>query len=293
MNTLLEEILMDEIPEFGEFSNKSCNCAKCRAGVNDEFELIGSDDRAEVSDTTEIPYRYVCNIEYDGKAWATGTLINRYTVLTAGHNIVEKSSGKVRDKNKFRIIPGRKGNYFPWGVGTIDKFEIAENYIEGSNTDYAIIRLKEPLGVKLGFWGFTSFTNVFNGSTIRKNTPIGVAGYPADKPSGSSYYCRDVSKGNPRSCYHTFGIPGRSRLCGTYQWGSYDGLVNGVSGGIIDYSSDTCSGHSGSPVFLYYPQGDRYELVGVHISGTGSGSKGNRAVLIDRKVRDFIKKYSK
>ena len=56
-----------------------------------EFEIIPPQDtRVLVTKTTDAPFRYVCNFEYDlpaigRRSICTGTLIGPRTVLTAGH----------------------------------------------------------------------------------------------------------------------------------------------------------------------------------------------------------------
>jgi V8-like Glu-specific endopeptidase len=179
----------------------------------------------------------------------------------------------------------------------VEQIFVASGFAQGSSTDYALIRLREPLGQGLGFWGSTAATAITNGTSINNNSPITVCGYPADKPYDPAMKCWNRSVNTFRRCYHTSpynSTHGRNRLCGTFQFASYDGIVESVQAGkIIHYTSDTCPAHSGSPVWLYFPHNKSRVLIGVHITGDdGVGAVANRAVLIDSSVRSFIRQYS-
>src|SRR4029077_15076664 len=62
-------------------ATRTCRCA----APSGEYFVIGTDERRLVTQTTRVPYRYICTLEYDGWAMCSGTLIGPRTVLTAGH----------------------------------------------------------------------------------------------------------------------------------------------------------------------------------------------------------------
>lgn len=277
-------------------NNQKCNCKSCRQEDVPIYqkEIIGNDGRIGITNTTSIPFRFICNIEYEGWAIGTGTLINQRTILTAGHVVVDQNKKKL-DKSKFRIIPGRSGSHFPWGHAKVEEIFVANGYSPTTSTDFAIIRLKEPIGRKVGYWGKDQSTKFYTGGTL---DILNVCGYPADKPSTNSLKCWDKNATPYNRCHHTPLQDGkRNRICGTSQFGSFDGVVVSISpsgiGKLIHYTSDTCPGNSGCPVWQYFPSNKSRVLVGVHVAGDdGVGSLANRAVLIDQNVSAFIKQYA-
>jgi glutamyl endopeptidase len=114
-----------------------------------EYEVIGKDSRVRVTKTTDAPFRYICNLEYNGQAICTGTLIGPRTVLTAGHCLDGLSSSRMR------VIPGRNGTLEPLPATQAAQFFVAPGYSEVSSTDYGIIRLRDPIGNLVGYWSRT------------------------------------------------------------------------------------------------------------------------------------------
>lgn len=89
----------------------------------EEFEVIGTDSRVCVQDTTIPPHPYVCYITRPSspvrdargrrvtppdKTW-TGTLIGPRTVLTVAHWLYEKSTMKLVSRNNMYAVPGMNG----------------------------------------------------------------------------------------------------------------------------------------------------------------------------------------
>lgn len=205
--------------------------------------IIGSDDRQKVSDTTVSPYRQICLITAYFKVYnyqtnnyelrpASGTafLVGENVLLTAGHMLFcDSSSGDVRyedgiDNPMFlyfmAIVPGayldsNDNGVAPFGYSYVDSCYIQKEYYTSLdlNYDWGICVLGEKIGRQIGYLGMSTALKVSSSET----NDIEVIGYPGDK-NGDMYISR-----------------------GTY----FDATTNRIK-----HDADTLSGSSGSPVFL-------------------------------------------
>lgn len=264
MSYLLERELFEDYLEFDD---------------SPEHEVIGRDSRVRETKTTDAPFRYICNLEYDGQAICTGTLIGPRTVLTAGHCLDGLSPSRMR------VIPGRNGTLEPLPATQAAQFFLAPGYSEVSPTDYGIIRLHDPIGNLVGYWSRTyrrTQQDPIGTSISAAPLPLqagvlrlNISGYPSDKPSDRSWGCRGS---NP------------NRICGTYQYRAYERTVRSKDG-MLHYLNDTFPGHSGSPVWVRrHPSMGGRVLVGIHVGGDDSSTRGvsNRAVRINDSIVRFI-----
>lgn len=254
--------------------------------LDQESEIIGPDQRVLVRKTNLAPFRYICNIESGGTPICSGTLIASRTLLTAKHCLAGRT-----EKGGLRIIPGRNGSSEPFQSTTSTKF------VPYASADIALVHLADPIGDTAGTWTRTHSrskadpigTSILSGAlplpagTLKVN----VSGYPGDMPADRKYACRDPKAKGAR-CTFNKGA-GRSNLCGAFQYRSYDVTVK-RDGNLLRHTSDTCGGHSGSPMWVrrHWSMGGRV-LVGVHVGwNTMKKKTTNRAVLIDKDILEFI-----
>lgn len=137
-----------------------------------EYNVIGTDDRVRVTNTLEIPFRFICCLELLFRPPATpsptrlrgsGTLISDRHVLTAAHNVLKNLRtinstwplNFVRPNHIF-VAPARNDQNFPGHFSTVRTARVspvwqnhaARNVVPPRNSDWALLTLSTPLGTR-------------------------------------------------------------------------------------------------------------------------------------------------
>jgi len=203
--------------------------------------IIGSDDRQPANDASFPHWRMICHLviqSRDGHRYTgTGWLAGPSTVVTAGHNLLLDSIGHVAER--VWVIPGRQGDDGHLGLFEVTSFAVHAHWKQGQQPgfDIGVIWLPEPVGGKLGYFGFASLAD-----GALANAPVLTAGYPDDKAFGT-------------------------------QWVTQS-RVNAVFPHTLRYGLDTVHGQSGSPVFAVGSAGP--VAVATHVYGAPQANEGVR-----------------
>jgi V8-like Glu-specific endopeptidase len=213
--------------------------------------IIGQDDRVQVTNTTDSPFRRICHLSIkagDGSSFlGTGFFIGPRTIITAGHCVFDRDHGGW--PQQIIVSPGRNGSSKPFGQFIATSFCSVEGWTENQDRDcdYGVIHLSKNDNVpQVGCFGFGIFSD-----QALSNKQLSVAGYPGDKPSGTMmFHSRKAVAVNPTT---------------------------------IVYDIDTVGGQSGSAVY-----DENRRAVAIHTNGASSG---NSATRITQPVFNNLSKW--
>ena len=207
--------------------------------VNQEF-IYGSDDRVAFY-PGGYPWHCIGKVDVFPNAsaeyptsWGSGVLIGDRLVLTAGHvPPVNPPSGQW----KMRFSSGLYNGSPVDGPGAISYVSDFKGYLGGvSGIDYAILRLYNPIGSSLGYFGWKTYNSSWDGGDY-----WWLAGYPYDIAGANSP---------------------------SYQSGIAVLDEDSNQGGLeIEHQGDVASGDSGGPFWGFWADGFPY------VVGTCSGNE--------------------
>jgi glutamyl endopeptidase len=183
------------------------------AGAEPE-SVIGPDGRTKVTNTKTFPARATVIILFNGGFLCSGWLVNRNTVVTAGHCVADGDGTPLFDRTTYEIAPGYNESAnpkAPYGVcGARRLYTNAGWKNQGRDDfDYGAIKLDCNVGNQTGFYGYSK--------NVAKDNRVTTQGYPGDKPFGT-------------------------------QW-KMAGRVTVLQARRVFYKIDTFGGQSGSPVW--------------------------------------------
>lgn len=196
--------------------------------------VIGSDDRVLVPDTSRIPARSVGLLKIfpsDGVVrWGTAWLIGPRTLATAAHNLVHPESGKAMRLDVGLAYDGksaRGGWHRIIDTAFLEAWE--ENPSAGNPNDFAVLKIDDAsVGNRLGWFGFADYED-------RKfdNLILNMFGYPMDLDQ-----------------FYMYGTAGRA---------------SHVDRARIYHDCDAGGGMSGGPVVARFDE--QRIAVGIHVAG--------------------------
>ncbi len=148
-------------------------------GINDHF--FGRDDRVFM-DTAQFPWSVIGQVDFDEGGACTATLIADDVIVTAAHCIAEDNQIDARGEFVTGYdLPGgprssRVTAYLMDPDWNEDRFNSTEDF---DGTDWALLRLSEPLGASLGHVGVRALVDESGARTARQ-AELYQAGYSWD-----------------------------------------------------------------------------------------------------------------
>jgi glutamyl endopeptidase len=143
--------------------------------------IISPDGRYRITTTTSYPYRAIAHVT-SSIGGCTGWLINKNTVVTAGHCVYNGSWA-----SSVRVYPGRNGSSTPYGsCGKLRLYSVTGwTQNRDRNYDYGAIKLDCSIGNITGWFGYRWTSSSLTGQ------PTYLAGYPGDKTKGTLWRHND------------------------------------------------------------------------------------------------------
>jgi glutamyl endopeptidase len=227
-------------------------------------QVFGDDDRVQVTDTANYPYRAIGQLwsQAPNGDWSTctATLIGSKTVVTAAHCLYSHDKGGWL--NNYEFYPGLNGpEDAPYGYAGFETVSILDGYISnyqgyyGSVVpwDLGVVVLDKQVGDDLGWFGSA-------GSDRMRSFTANIVGYPGDKPASTMWQA-------------------------TCEANAKDGDVN-----TFDYLCDTYPGSSGSAVYEYNPTTQERTIIGINVAESETS---NRAVRFNRAYFQWVQSLIK
>ncbi len=219
--------------------------------------VIGSDGRAQVTTTTNYPYRAnaFLKVKYNGgSGTCTGFFIGPRTLATAGHCVYDQTLGWA---TSIQVFPGRNGGTSPYGSAYACYLWSVDGWVDSGSTNYdygaIILPSNKALGNTVGWYGFFYTTD---GSSLDEDR-VRIYGYPGDKT------------------YAT-------------QWGMR-GRIKTVNSRKLHHNLDTAGGQSGSAVYETRTNGPYANSI--HTNGVYGTSPYNRSTRIVKGVFNNLKSW--
>jgi glutamyl endopeptidase len=219
--------------------------------------VIGSDERIQITDTTEFPFSAIAYLELEDGAEqplgsCTATFIGPDALLTAAHCLWDFEAGDWVESS-VRVVPGKNGDTEPFGSEIAADWWVPDAYTETGATvwDWGLIKLPDAaLSAETGWLTMAVLdTAVLAGRDFEPT----IIGYPADKPTAT-------------------------------MWGLIRPAFLAVTDFTLVYDIDTAPGQSGSAIWSAAEGPNLGKIVGIHTRG-GAVNSGSR---IDQELLDDV-----
>lgn len=248
-------ILLEAVPQDA-FSGDSDN----------KIYTFGDDDRVLAGNTDwdqKIAFITVEKSDGTGSGF-TGALISPFHILTVAHGLYNKNTGFI-DSDTIKVSLGQDGTERYYGTANAVSYKYFTGYTNDSNwkledgtwkpqsfnDDMAIITLDRNIGNFTGSFGYKYNTD----DNYFKNSIVNTAGYPSDLAEDWSW--------------------NDNKVADVDLYLNSDPITE-VSDEIFRYKLDIAGGQSGSPVWQYYPDTGKRQIVGVHSFGSTSSNGASR-----------------
>lgn len=235
-------------------------------------DIIGPrDDRVQINDTREYPWRAICLLVMSkgGRlAQGTGWFAGPNSVVTAAHNLFDNEVLGAGWVDSVQVSPAINGENNPWKSETVQRPGMAVSSAwraragNKSDFDFAVIKLSQALGQQTGWFTLTPWDDA-----QLSGKQFNVVGYPG--PGQAQPNAISIPK------FTLWGIAG---------------LITNTTPFTLHYQMDTTGGESGSPVFARNESNPDGTMIGVGIHTQGQGGQ-NQATRITNEVIQEIKNF--
>ena len=231
-----EAALKTEPPPKNSLSINKSKFERCLTTKERRIK-VSSDDLKELPYSCVVALNIIFNI---GEFLGSGVLVSPRHVLTARHNILDKSYGWAQ---QVRVKPAVHGTMCFFRVANVTRIYTFTPFdFDDAGEDMALLVLDDDLGARTGWMGMLS---IKQDDELFQQFP-NLTGYPADK-------CNDDS-------YH--------------MW-THSGPLLKINTESITYHIDTMPGNSGSPLWINLIGVGPF-VIGIHSQGTDKYNSGCR-----------------
>lgn len=218
-------------------------CHQAHADILKSFNIFDDNEMTELTDTA-FPWQTVGRLDKPDGSHCTATLIDKNIIVTAAHCFVDGNSHEII-KGDYQFQPGMKhgGSTYSSGITTIT---VGTKDPDNDRAhDWALAKLEQPLGEKVGWMGMTSMPNAsqkFGQKIIESGlTMVG--------------YGEDFMYGHTPSVESNCGLKG------------FDSNLK-----IAFHNCSTSKGSSGGPIFVSPTDGSSHQILAINVAERRHGS---------------------
>ncbi|MEM7226723.1 MAG: trypsin-like serine protease [Pseudomonadota bacterium] len=199
--------------------------------------IIGSDDRV-LLDPTAWPWTALGRVNREGGGFCTGTLVAPDLVLTAGHCLYDRRSGRRLSPDRLHFVAGyRRGEFLAHSVARDIRQPVAYDVEAPADAgklanDWALLVLERPMDIE----------------------PIGVR--PVKGPADAALLLAGYAQDRPHLLSLHEGCAVQTRAAGLP---------------LFTHTCDAARGGSGAPLLVKTPDG--FALVGLHVGVINAASR--------------------
>lgn len=226
--------------------------------------VVGTDERQRVGNTTAAPFKAICKLEMafpKGSFVATAEFVHPRVLLTNSHCVYQSAQGGWA--KSIKVIPGLNGNGTtpPFGSQYAATYYCPSEWVNGkeNNRDFDMAWIILPDRTLFNRVGMTFGYQTTDDATLR-SSKLNLSGYHGDKNG--------------------------------QQWTQYAGGNQTVYASQFIHYLDTTGGSSGSPMYLYYTNGQT-RIVGVNCAESTGSSAYNVGTRMTSRYFNSTQNYSK